>query len=156
MCTMPHGLKGHSEALTQRTVWELLRAVRWLPQWGDDGQFYCVDWLELCLIWLCGFVSLIASGMINWCVSFWGAMPYSAVAVALLLAAFVRVFCGQLLPSVALSWLRFRVVFWVYSERLCQVVNGRYCPTLLALFLCGVMRECPTFLAINTICCCKK
>ena len=38
-------------------------------------------------------------------------MPYSAVAVALLLAAFVRVFCGQLLPSVALSWLRFRVVF---------------------------------------------
>ena len=33
------------------------------------------------------------------------------MAVALLSAVFMRVFCGQLLSSVTLSWLRFRVCF---------------------------------------------
>ena len=61
-------------------------------------------------------------------------MPYSAVAVALLLAAFVRVFVGPLLPSMALSLAAFSGGVLRVLRADTPGVNGRCCPTLLALF----------------------
>lgn len=61
-------------------------------------------------------------------------MPYSALVVALLLAAVMEVFKVQLLPSMALSLAAFSGGVLRVLRADTPMVNGRRCPALLTLF----------------------
>ena len=83
-------------------------------------------------------------------------MPYFAVVVALLLAAFVRVFCGQLQPSMPLSLAAFSGGVLRVFRTVVLRVNGRRCPALLGLFFVWSDARLPYFLSIKALCRCKK